>query len=1053
MSRRGPLLLLCCALLAAAPAGASLRSSMAGLPASMPEAGPGDLEPRTYIIQLADPPAVQRPDRRQVLPGERAFDPGDPEVVRYAGALVDRHDALLRSVGAFDAKIYSYRYTFNGFAARLTPFQARKLASRRDVVNVWEDRIKYVETNASPGFLGLEGAGGIWGIEGLRGEGVIIGVIDSGITPEHPSFSDRRGESGRPRLCRSSWAENSLLGVWLCRRFRQMERELVYGPPAGWRGSCEAGERFRASDCNNKLIGARFYIDAFLQRLPLDNNEFISPRDADGHGTHIAATAAGNRVRASIGGSSLAWVGGVAPRARIASYKACWLEPGQIRGSCSTADLQRAIEDAVADGVHIINYSVGSSNASIRDPDDLALLAALEAGVLAVVAAGNDGPFEGSVLSPAGAPWVLTVGAASRQGQRFDEAVEITAPASLSGRLAAREASFTPALRQRGPLDGQLVLVDDGVRSVSGDGIGSIHDGCQTLVNAEAVRDNIAFIQRGGCDFQTKLRNAELAGARAVVVYNNQGAAIVMAGQRGSTNLPAVMIGQEDGERLFDALRSGSVVEIKLDKRLFLATEDPGNVVAAFSSRGPNLVDANLLKPDLVAPGVDILAAQTRDVANGVRGENFQYLSGTSMAVPHVAGLAALLRQAQPDWGPDRIKSALMTTARQDLGTEETELAADPFAMGAGHVVPASALSPGLVYETSIADFDAYLCGRGAGRVDAAGCSALAAAGHPTDPVQLNLPSLAIDNLVSTRSVRRTVTNVGQAAQYFSEVDAPAGISVEVVPPLLSLDHGESASFELLFTAGSEAAAYEWAFGALRWSNGEQLVHSPIALRTLPFSAPLSITGTGPAGSATAALSFGYEGSYQARVHGLAPAAVFSRTVSNDPENFYEFLPQPPAHVARVEFQVPSGTLYLRIATFDEATSGEDDLDLYVYYCPVQGACTGLVDVSGEATSEERVDIVLPLPGWYLVDVHGFETEGPQTSFDLFVWQFGEDDDRGNLGVSGAPSNVSAGDRAELLLEWSLDTPGRYLGAVTHNDAEGALDLTLVEITVPGIAD
>lgn len=1049
---RRALLTVICLTLLAGTAGAQLKPGPVKRPGTAIDVS--DNTPRTYIIQLAAPPAVSQPALRadalaEGIIGETGFDPQAARVQQYTDALVARQDELLHAVGAADAKIYSYRYTFNGFAARLTPLQAQKLAARRDVLNVWEDRIKHVETNDSGSFLGInDRAEGLAASLGLRGEGVIIGVIDSGITPEHPSFRDTRDVS-RPRICRSEWAENTLLGLWLCRRFKLAEREVVYTVPAGWRGACEAGEQFTRDACNSKLIGARFYIDGFLQRLPLDNNEFVSPRDADGHGTHIAATAAGRSVQASIGGTSLARISGIAPRAQLAAYKACWLEPGQTRGSCSTADLQRAIEDAVADGVHIINYSVGSSDASIRDPDDLALLAAVDAGVLAVVAAGNDGPVPGSILSPAGAPWVLTVGASSRAGQRFDEAVRIDSPGDLAGLYAMREASFTPALRTRGPVSARLVLANDGFLGIRGNELGSEFDACEDLVNSDAMADNVALIRRGFCDFDLKVRNAELAGADAVIVWNNQGAPITMSGARNSTNIPAVMISQADGEELFERLQAGTAIEVTLDKQLVLRERDEGNVVAAFSSRGPNLVDLDLLKPDITAPGVDILAAQTPDVANGVRGENYQYLSGTSMAVPHVAGLAALLREARPDWSPAVLKSALMTTARQDLLTEDEGTAAGPFAFGAGHVVPNAALRPGLVYDNGTPDFDAFLCGRGEARVSSGQCAALLEAGYAADPVDLNLPSVAVGNLVTRRSVRRRVTNLGEAAQFVAAVEAPPGAMVSIQPSLLSLDQGESAEFSIDIDAGS-AALYEWQAGSFSWSSGSRQVRSPLVLRPLPFRAPMEVNGSGPAGTLGFDLQFGYDGTYFPRVHGLAAPEVFSRSVQDDPANSYEFRTTPPAHVARVEVSVPADTLYLRIATFDELTDGDDDLDLYVYYCPVRGLCNDLIAVSGEDTAEERVDIVLPEAGWYLIDVHGFATDdeagGPGAQFDLLVWQFGLEDNRGNLFVTNSPAAATAGTSGRLDLSWNLAEAGRYLGAITHNDAEGALDLTLVEV-------
>ena len=453
-------LLICLTAAALVPAAAgNLRSSNARID---PGLGSSQLlEAHTYIVQLTDPPAVAYRGGKNGLAATRPhrgekLEVDDPDVREYGRHLVRQHDAALESVGAYYEKIYSYRYAFNGFAARMTELQAQKLRARRNVLNVWQDRMRYLYTNDSAGSLGLfnRNSGLRTGL-GLQGDGVVIGVIDSGIAPEHPSFSDRR-EKPKPRLCRSSWAENSLLGLWLCYRFRNPRFEMMFSPPAGWRGRCEAGEtsadRFSSASCNNKLIGARYYIDGFLESNPLDENEFISPRDADGHGTHIASTAAGIEVGAALAGNNVARISGMAPRAHIAAYKACWLEPGQTRGSCSTADLQRAIEDAVADGVDIINYSVGNTDISISDPDDLALLAAAEAGVLSVVAAGNDGPTPGTILSPAGAPWVLTVGAASRPGTRFQEALRVNAPTNVAGQYVQQEATFTPPPRDEGTI-------------------------------------------------------------------------------------------------------------------------------------------------------------------------------------------------------------------------------------------------------------------------------------------------------------------------------------------------------------------------------------------------------------------------------------------------------------------------------------------------------------------------------------------------------------------------------------------------------------------------
>jgi len=1013
---------------------------------------PLQFEERIYIVQLDEPPALlyrgnpggpaaTRPRQSQ------RFDPESNNVREYARQLTDAHDQLLRSVGAYGGKLYSYRYTFNGFAARLTAIQAQKLRSRKNVLRVWKDQVRYLATNDSPTFLGLfDHSGGLVTDLELQGEDIVIGVIDSGITPEHASFADRR-EADRPSLCRSTWAESSLLGLWLCFRFKAADDVVMYEPPIGWSGRCEAGENFQTDHCNNKIIGARFYVDGFLESHVLDDNEFLSPRDADGHGTHIASTAAGNEVRASLAGKAIGRINGIAPRARIAVYKACWLEPGQLRGTCSTADLQRAIEDAVADGVDIINYSVGNTDISLSDPDDLALLAAANVGVLSVVAAGNDGPAPGSILSPSGAPWVLTVAASSRTGEKFEEAMRVNTPAAVAGEYAAREASFTPALRDAGPITGELVLVDD-----SDGAFGTTFDACQALTNSDQVNGKVAFLQRGDCDFEDKLKNAEAAGAIAAIVFNNQADLIIMSGTRDSVRIPAQMIGQADGQLLLDRLRDGQSIEVTLDKTLFLNLPESGNVIGSFSSRGPNLTAPDVLKPDVTAPGVNILAAQTPDVANGIRGESFQYLSGTSMAVPHVAGIAALLKEAHPDWSPAAIKSALMTTARQNIVEEDGMSQTDPFDIGAGHVVPNSAVDPGLIYDAGKESFDAFTCGTAQPRVTDEECERLSAAGVPSAATDLNMPTIAVSALVSDKTIRRHVTNVGAASQYRAQIEAPPGIDVEITPSVLSLGTGEVGTYDITFS-NRDAELYEWQFGAVTWADSQHSVRSAMAIRPVPFLAPVQVFGSGASGQLEFEVQFGYTGSYETRVEGLAAPFVTPQIVADDPLNSYVFEPDSdllPPSIWRSEqpLIVDESDTFLRIALFNEHTDGDDDLDLYVYYCPGLVFCS-LAGLSGATDSDEQIDILLPPPGEYFIDVHGFATDqvsnGPGAEFELFTWTVGPSDDLGNLNVV-APDSAVAGETSKINVTWDGLNDEKHVGAIIHSDGVEPLEITIIDI-------
>ncbi|HEX5765767.1 MAG TPA: S8 family serine peptidase, partial [Woeseiaceae bacterium] len=786
------ILVSCCLASAAAWAQADSRLRDGGLAYGIRLAGsddPGGAQ-KVYIVQLKSPAAAenfaasyprQSGKVSTTLKGPpQAFSKSAAGVESYAQRLSQEQDKVLARVGA--EKIYSYRYSLNGFAARMTPAEAHKLEHQPEVLRVWEDEVRPLGTSYSPEFLGLfEEHVGLRGTPGLDGEGVVIAIIDSGITPAHPALADTR-EANRPRACRSLWAENTFLGKWLCRRYDKLEDTLVFDPPADWNGICQEGPEFPVDSCNNKLIGARWFSDGAEAGGPIDEGEIFSARDVDGHGTHTATTAAGNRVGASIFGTFLGRVEGIAPRARVAAYKACWLRPGDLRASCNTSDLANAIDAAVADGVHIINYSVGSSLLTTTAPDDVALLAATKAGVLAIVAAGNEGPNFNTIGSPAGGPWVITSAASSRDGEHSVEALEVTAPSSVAGRYAVKEAGFTPPLIDEGPLEGRLVLVDDDDDELEDGSAGTTFDGCEPLVNDSELSGNIAFIQRGGCDFDVKIAHADEAGAIAAVVFSIAGNPIVMTGVADLSDIPALMIGQADGNLLLDEIDAGLAVEVVLDKGLFLAEEDTGNVMGAFSARGPGPSE-DILKPDVTAPGINILAGFTPDAANSVTGENFAFLTGTSMAAPHVAGVAALLRQAHPDWSPAAIKSALLTTAHQDVNQQDGVTAAIPFDFGSGHIDPNPANNPGLVYDATADDYDAFACGTFSPAVDEARCDQLAAAGFSFGPEDMNQPSIALSRLTGTQTVTRRVTNVSvETGSYTAEIEAPPGISVLVAP-------------------------------------------------------------------------------------------------------------------------------------------------------------------------------------------------------------------------------------------------------------------------------
>ena len=1045
---------------AAAPASAEgLRAApdiAPGLLQLDPSAAPAaDQKTRTYVIQLVDQPAIRYEGGQAGLartapePGQR-YNARSSHVQQYVAHLRSRQEAVLDSIGARHRKLYSYTHALNGMAARLTAVEAAKLSGRKEVLNVWEDRAVEIDTNNSPEFLGLlDRREGLHERFKLKGENVVIGIIDSGIIQEHPSFSDTK-TLPLPRFCRDDDGNGKRVGHRdgkkdeLCEILRKKLTFKVYGPPKNWNGECEAGEGFAATDCNNKLIGARWFSEGFLAgEGSIVEEEFLSPRDASGHGSHTASTAAGNEdVTASLAGTPLTKITGMAPRARIAAYKACWYRPAAGTFSCFFSDTAAATEAAVADGVDIINFSVGTS-AAFNDIQDIAFLNAFADGVFVARSAGNSGP--GFATTAAGEPWVMSVGASTHFGTAFALAARVNSPAAVAGDYPALEGAITAPLAEVGPVTSDIVVADPLLA-------------CGPLANAGAVAGKVVLIQRGTCPFVTKVEAAAAAGAIGVLMYTNASPKTVMGGTATALtqSIPGVMIDLEIGEALRAQAEAGATVNVTLSAGIFITEPLEGNIMAGFSSRGPFPTERDWIKPDITAPGVRILAAYAPELADGTPGDLFGYLQGTSMSSPHIAGLAALIKQAHPDWSPAAIKSALMTTARQDVVKEDGVTPADPFDFGAGHVDPNKAIDPGLVYDSSLLDYLAGSCETVTPLVTQGDCDFLESVGFSSDPADLNLPSIGIGQLPGTKTVKRTVTYVGKrwSTVFEAQVEAPEGFRVEVSPSKLYLRRGDTATFEVTIT-NETAPPGEWRFGSLTWKErgwkGVK-VRSPIAVNAQALVAPEEVSGTGAEGSLQFDVTFGYSGAYTAGVHGLDDSGLTLVQVEDDPANSFQFLG--PGTAIAFLAEVPAGTAHARWSLFDEYTSGlgGDDLDLYLYYCP-NFLCT-LVDSSGDVGSNEEVSVTLPLndpaiDDPYLVFVHGYETAGRAPStLVLFDWNFGLVDDRGNMAVT-APSSASIGQTETLTVDWAnLATgPGeKQLGAISHSDAGGLRGLTIVDI-------
>ncbi|HEY5875793.1 MAG TPA: S8 family peptidase, partial [Ilumatobacteraceae bacterium] len=926
----------------------------------------------------------------------------DTAVQRYVERLTAEQDAALASVGASATdKLTTYTYAANGFAATLTGAQAGALSQQPGVSFVVPDQIRTIQTDGTPDFLGLTAEDGPWA-SGLTGEDVVIGVIDTGIWPEHPSFAD---DGSYPPLSADEFSGTG----------------------------CDFGNTaFNPDDaaftCNNKLLAAKSYGTVFHgdTGAGLAPGSFLSARDEDGHGTHTASTAAGDgAVSATLLGVDRGIVSGIAPRARISTYKACWATaPGE--GGCSNGDLVKAIDDAVADGVDVINYSIGSDTAALS-PDAISFLFANNAGVFVAASAGNAGPGEATVGSPAVSPWLTSV-AASTQRRDFRGTVTLGDGQTFEGVSVTAGIDSVP-LVDAADLGNPLCRADLGFPP-------------------DSVTGRMVLCERGGNARVEKSFAVQEGGGVAMLLFN-PGLNTLNTDNHYIPSLHVDEVAGAAARAYIQAAGAGATASMSGGQKV----DAQPNVMAAFSSRGPNLQSEDIITPDVTAPGVNILAGNTPAALLGSPGQSFQAISGTSMSSPHVAGIYALVKQAHPDWSSAAAKSALMTTARQDVVEEDGVTPADPFDMGAGHVRPGgnagqkgTLYNPGLIYDAGINDYLGYVCDVAPDAISPATCARLEADGYATSAENLNLASIGVADVTGFATITRTITNVAsKTLTWHADIDAPDGFTATVTPDQLRLAPGESASFDVTFTRTS-AEFGVWSFGSLTWTAKRFVARSPIALQAKEIAFPAEVTGTGTDGTLDVPVTFGYDGPYTADAHGLVAATLTPGSVADDPGNDIGGALETGLGVTAHEITVPDGTALSRFALFDAETDGAHDLDLYVL--DSEGA---LVGVSGSGTSEEQVDLVLPAGGVYTVVVHGFQTEGgAPANYTLFDWQVPIDDGEGSLTVTASPTTVTNGGSGIVSIAWAGLSGGQhYLGAVSHSGPNGLVGLTVVGVAAP----
>ncbi|XP_057435905.1 subtilisin-like protease Glyma18g48580 [Lotus japonicus] len=742
-----------------------------------------------------------------------------PSSVDLETATSSHYDLLGSVLGshekAKEAILYSYNKHINGFAALLEEEEAARIAKNPKVVSVFVSKEHKLHTTRSWEFLGLRGNGGnsAWQ-KGRFGENTIIANIDTGVWPESQSFSDKG----------------------------------IGSVPAKWRGGniCQIN-KLRGSKqvpCNRKLIGARFFskaFEAYNGKLPPTQQ---TARDLVGHGTHTLSIAGGNFVpRAQVFSNGNGTAKGGSPRARVATYKVCWslTDPA----SCYGADVLAAIDQAISDGVDVISVSAGgrsfiSAEEIFTDEVSIGSFHALAKNILVVASAGNDGPALGTVLNVA--PWVFTV-AASTIDREFSSTITLGNNQQITG--ASLFVNLPP-----NQLFSLILSTDAKLANATNRDAQLCRPG--TLDPAK-VKGKVVVCTRGG-KIKSVAEGSEAlsSGAKGMVLSNQKqnGNTLLSEPHVLSTVNTAKVPGSKTtpggaGITATDSTINSSTT-LKLSPAKTFLGRKPAPVMASFSSRGPNKIQPAILKPDVTAPGVSILAAYSpfasasNLLSDTRRGFPFNVLQGTSMSCPHVAGIAGLIKTLHPNWSPAAIKSAIMTTASTRDNTNKpirdafNKKLATPFAYGSGHVQPNSAIDPGLVYDLSIVDYLNFLCASGYDQqlISALNFNKTFTCSGSHSITDLNYPSITLPNIRSNVvNVTRTVTNVGPPSKYFANAQLP-GHKIVVVPNSLSFKKiGEKKTFQVIVQATSVTQRRKYLFGKLQWTNGRHIVRSPITVR------------------------------------------------------------------------------------------------------------------------------------------------------------------------------------------------------------------------------
>ncbi|WP_442856239.1 S8 family serine peptidase [Arthrobacter sp. U41] len=988
-------LLLSTVAIAPATAAPAQGSTVAGV--AQKSLDPGSYPDGRYIVLLAEMPAASYEGSTAGFQATKPatgkkLDTAKAEVKKYRAHLEKKQAEVAGQQGVQIQRQFSA--AVNGFSATLTTDQAVKLAKDPGVLVVAPDT-ENTPDYSSTDFLKLSGENGTWntqfGGQDGAGKGVVVGVIDTGYTPDSAFFA---GDEVQPLV------GEPVVGV----PYRTADGKIAMLKSDGdtFLGECQTGEEFDGSACNSKVLSAHYFAEDFLKYVPEGSRapqELLSPVDVDSHGTHTGSTAVGNpNIETFVDGRSFGLTSGIAPAAKLSVYKVCWEDTDPNTGGCYSSSSVAAVEQAMEDGVDVLNYSISGSATSVIDPVSVAFLNASTAGIFVAASAGNSGPTASTVNH--GGPWVTTV-AASSFSQELQGTVEFADGAKFRG----------ASIMNKEVKDAGVVLAANA--AITAGNPNTALCGPDTLEPAK-VAGKVVVCDRGVFDRVAKSAEVARGGGVGMILVNLSSSSL----DTDKHAVPTVHVNPPATEAIKAKVTANPAITVSLvSKDTTGLPLEAQPQIAGFSSRGPLLAaGSDLLKPDVAAPGVAVLAGVS---PIGTGGDEFGFMSGTSMAAPHVAGFGALLLGKNPNWSPATVKSAMMTTAGNVVNADGSKNT-DVHATGAGQVDPARMVDPGLVYDAGLTDYLKFIQGTGVNL------------GLPSStlPRDMNVPSFSLGNLTGKIEVTRTVTALTPGI-YKAKANVP-GIKVSVSPAALNFKAaGETKTFRVTFE-NKGAALGKFAMGSLSWVGAGKTVTSPIAVRPQSAVAAKDISFTSETGTGSGDISV---------VSGTDnPIAMTLDGLSKADSTAVELIPGPftgraDASTFVKTVKVPAGAPLAKFSVI--SSDPNSDFDMWVV------TPRGVLTVA-TASASETVSIPNPAAGSYTIYANLYSSpdgEARKASVDAAVLGANEN----NATLTPNPLVLPNGETGKVTLNWTGLEPGSYIGRITF---AGASEATFVSVLV-----